>query len=82
MATTCVNHIPGNIQLGQLERGNVDRLGGAPPARIIPEHKSKSEVESSKTDTVTIKLNGEAKRTFARFSGGMAKEALRHVHVF
>ena len=33
-------------------------------------------------DTVTIKLNGKAKQTFARFSGGTAEEALRHVRVF
>ena len=82
MATAWVNHIPDNIQLSQLERGQVDRLGGAPPVRIIPECKSKTEVESSKTDTVTIKLNGEAKQTFARFNGGTAEEALRHVRVF
>ena len=82
MATTWVNHIPDNIQLSQLERGQVDRLGGTPPVRIIPERKSKTDVESSKTDTVTIKLNGEAKQTFARFNGGTAKEALRHVRVF
>ena len=82
MATTWVNHIPDNIQLSQLERGQVDRLGGAPPVRIIPERKSKTDVESSKTDTVTIKLNGKAKQTFACFSGGTAEEALRHVRVF
>ena len=82
MATTWVNHIPDNIKLGQLERSNVDCLGGAPPNQIIPERKSKSEVESSKTDTVTIELNGKAKQTFAHFSGGTAKKALRHVRVF
>ena len=82
MATTWVNHIPDNIQLSQPERGNVDCLNGAPPIQIIPERKSKLEVESSKMDTVTIKLNGEAKQSFARFGGGTAEEALRHVCVF
>ena len=31
---------------------------------------------------MTIKLNGEAKQTFARFNGGSAEEALRHVRIF
>ena len=80
MAHSFNRPFPEHIQLNQMERGNVARLGGPPPVRIVPEKSAKKGAE--KTSTVTIKLTDEAKQTYTKFAGGTGEETLLHIHLF
>ncbi len=77
MSAPWTAHIPASCDVGWLERGSIDQLGGMPPVRVVP-------VQTKKTtkSIVSLKVAGGVKMEVTKFSGGSSEEALRHVQLF
>ena len=80
MATPWTTHLPDGAKLADYERGQVERLGGPPPIRIVP--KTPSEQESKTRPTVSIKFTDTYKDTVMKFVGGTAEAAIKHIRAF
>ena len=77
MSAPWTSHIPASCELGWLERGSIDQLGGMPPVRIVP-----VQTKKGTQSTVSLKITGGVKMEITKFSGGSCEEALRHVQLF
>ena len=70
---------PQGLKYGDAEQGAVNKLGGIPPIRSVPQvHKA----DSTSKATVTIKLTDKAKDTYVKFTDGTPEAAVCHVKLF
>lgn len=63
------------------ERGEVDKLGGKPPVRMVPEAPDKDDDEE-KRPTFTQRIGENVKETYPKFTGGSIEDTLLHVAQF
>ncbi len=56
MSAPWTSHILASCELGWLERGSIDQLGGMPPVRVVP-----VQTKQGKTSTVSLKVAGGVK---------------------
>ena len=66
--------LPEGVNLKEFERGDVTKLGGTPPIRVVPDLAAKE-----KSATFTQKLSDNVKETFTKFAGGTVEDACCHV---
>ena len=71
-----------SVRQKHCERGNIEKLGGAPPIRMVCPPSTEALEDTRKPVTVTIKITETVKDTFTKFFDGNAEDALRHVNVF
>ena len=67
--------LPEGVNLKEFERGDVTKLGGTPPIRVVPDLAAKEK----SAPTFTQKLSDNVKETFQKFAGGTVEDACRHV---
>ena len=71
-----------SVRQKHCERGNIEKLGGAPPIRMVYPPSTEALEDTRKPAIVTIKITETVKDTFTKFFDGNAEDALRHVNVF
>lgn len=79
-ASVWAENIPATAKLEHYERARVERLGGDPPIRVVPQLRVPEETEVRVV--VKIKLTDTVTEAISKFAGGTAEDAVRHVRLF
>lgn len=80
MAEKWALQFPSSVKQSDGEKGDVAKIGGAPPVHLVPKLRKREEGESP--PSVSIKLSEVLKDTYPKFDGGEPEDALRHILTF